>query len=323
MASSKSFVRRPASEGRRRWWIVALGLFLVFDIALVAFALNANSRPTATADRSSVEPASPSTALTPSATPTPSATSTSSVAPVVAVPQRLLAAVNGDVAWRGVVGACSDGSSELEYTADGGATWNVADPAPATGATALVRVVPESSSEANVVTLDAECSPQLVGTFVAGDAWEDYSSNIGSYWYIDPADRAKVHSPGGTVAAPCDSAVAIATRSSSEALVLCANQTLFETTTSGAEWSSAINVPGVVAVAGSEDGYVVAVVAQGECAAASIVALSGETASVPRGCFGEEVTAGQTALAVADDGTMWLWADERIARSDDGGTTWA
>jgi hypothetical protein len=321
MPSSRALVRRTKGEGLpRRWWILALALFLAFDIALVVFALNANRLPTGAGAQS---PSPPSATLTsPSPSPTPSATPTSTVTPTAAVPQRLLAAASADVAWRGAVGSCPGGPSALEYTADGGDNWKAVDPAAATGANTLVRVVPASPFEANVVTLDAECSPQLVGTFVAGDGWEDYSSNLGSFWFVNPADRAAIQSPDGAVAAPCDSVVALATRSTTEALILCANQTLFETTAGGADWSAPVKVPGAVAIDGSADGYVVAVAAQGDCAGTSVVRLINGAPSAPVGCFGGATRPGQLALAAADGGALWLWAGENFARSTDGGTTW-
>jgi hypothetical protein len=296
--------------------MVALALFLVLDIALIVVALNANSAPTVTAGQTPEAPATAPVSTTPPGTPPPT------LAPTVAVPQRLLAAISADVAWRGVAGTCPAGTSELEYTKDGGESWDAVDPARATGANTLVRLVPASSSEARVVTLDDECSPQLVGTFVAGEEWEDYTSNLGAYWYVDPADRANVHTPAGVVAAPCSSVVAMATRSSSEAVVLCADQELFNTRDGGTEWSAATSVPGAVAVDASVDGYIVAVAAQGTCTGTSVVTLIDGAPSSPVGCMGESVPAGQTALAAAVDDTLWLWAGESFAQSTDGGETW-
>ncbi|AWB85664.1 hypothetical protein C3E77_02850 [Mycetocola zhujimingii] len=234
----------------------------------------------------------------------------------------MLAAVTDDVSWRGLTGSCPGNAPELEYTDDGGVTWNSVDPEVRAGFSALVRVVPESASEANVVTLDAECAPQLIGTFVAGDAWEDHSSNLGSYWYLDPMDRATVHAPDGSVPAPCGSAVSIATRSTSEAAVLCEDQAIFSTTDGGANWDTA-TVPGATAVAGAPDGYVVAVVGQGQCTGTSVVTLLGSRVGLPAGCGGEAPAPGETAISMAEGGTLWLWAGAFFARSTDGGLTWS
>jgi photosystem II stability/assembly factor-like uncharacterized protein len=296
--------------------MVALALFLVLDIALVVFALDANRVPSANAGQTPGAPAKPSASPAPSGTPTPT------VAPIAVEPQRLLAAISADVAWRGAIGSCPNGPSELEYTTDGGASWDAVDPRNATGANTLVRLIPSSSSEARVVTLDDDCSPQLVGTFVAGEEWEDYTFNLGAYWYVDPADRTNVHTPAGFVAAPCESVVAMATRSSTEAVVLCADQALFTTTDGGAKWSAAISVPGAVAIDASARGYIVAVAAQGTCTGTSVVTLIDGVPSSPVGCMGEPVLAGQTALAAAVDDTLWLWAGESFAQSTDGGETW-
>jgi hypothetical protein len=316
VASKRASVRRPKGVGLpRRWWIAALTVFLIFDVVLVALAITANSTPTGAGGETPTRPSATSPA------PTASATPAEPVAPTAAVPQRLLEAVDADTAWRGAVETCPDGTPELQHTADGGDSWTAVNPALATGANTVVRVVPASASEANVVTLDAECSPQLVGTFVSGDAWEDFSSNLGLYWYVDPADRATVQSPVGAIAAPCDSVVALATRSSGAA-VLCADQRLFETTADGAAWSVAITVPGAVALDGSGDGYLVAVAGQADCAGTSVVTLTGGVPGAPVGCFGGAAVPGQTAVAVGNDGAIWLWAGANLARSTDGGKTW-
>ncbi|RLP73442.1 hypothetical protein D9V29_01785 [Mycetocola manganoxydans] len=226
------------------------------------------------------------------------------------------------MAWRGVVGVCPDGSSALEYTEDGGASWTSVDPALETSANTLVRIVPNSATEANVVTLNGDCDPQLVGTFVAGEAWEDYSGNLGSYWYVDPTDAGNVQSPSGPQAAPCASVIALATRTESTA-VLCGDQTVFELTSGSAEWSGPLAVPGAVALAGSGDGYIVAVSGQAECEGTSVVVITGGGPSPASGCLSGAVLPGETAVGAASDGTLWLWAGENFVRSTDGGATWS
>jgi photosystem II stability/assembly factor-like uncharacterized protein len=114
----------------------------------------------------------------------------------------------------------------------------------------------------------------------------------------------------------------MATRSTTEAAVLCADQALFETRDGGAEWSTAITVPGAVALDASVDGYVVAVAAQGECDGTSVVTLTGAVPSPPVGCYGTPALAGQTSLAFVENGTLWLWAGDNFAQSTDGGETW-
>lgn len=317
MASNRAPVRRPRGEGLpRRWWIVLLVLFLVFDIILVVLALNSDRAPSSAGRQTPI--AAPSPAPSDSVAPSPSQAATAPIAPVQ---RRLLSAVSADIAWRGDIGVCPDGPSALEYTADGGSTWKTVDPGPETGANTVLRLIPADASQANAVTLNADCSPQLVGTFVAGDAWEDYSSDLGSYWYVDPADRATVHSPVGPLAAPCDSVVALATRSS-EAAVLCADQRIFETTAGGTEWSTAVPITGAVALTGFNEGYVVAVVGQSSCAGTSVIVMAAEGPGEARGCLGEAPPAGEVAVAAAEDGTLWVWSGENFERSTDGGMTW-
>ncbi|PWC07593.1 hypothetical protein [Mycetocola zhujimingii] len=309
----KAFVRRPQREGlSKRWSVIGLSLFVVLDVLLVGAALDAQRGPEVVEQIQAV-PSSP-----PSAEPT----ATAAVSANAVRPQRVLAAASGDVAWRGTIGPCPGGTAALEYTDDGGATWKTVDPAAETGAAAVVRVVPESESAANVVTLDAGCSPQLVGTFVAGDAWADHSPRLGSYWYLDPKNVAAIQSPAGMVAAPCSSAVMIATRSTDEAAVLCADETVFRTTDAGSTWSAAIFVPGAVALSGAPDGYIAAVAGQGECGGTSVLAITDSRPGALAGCAGETSAPGQTVVSVSDDGTFWLWSGDVFARSTDGGLTW-
>jgi hypothetical protein len=124
------------------------------------------------------------------------------------------------------------------------------------------------------------------------------------------------------VDAPCESVVAIATQSSAEAAVLCNDQTIFETVTGGTVWSAAIFISGAVALNSRDGGYAVAVVEQGGCAGISIVTLAESSGGVPVGCTGEVPPPGQTALAVGDGDSIWLWAGSILVKSTNGGTTW-
>lgn len=99
-------------------------------------------------------------------------------------------------------------------------------------------------------------------------------------------------------------------------------KTLFTTTDGGVKWSTAISVPGAVALDASARGSVGAVAAQGTRAGTSVVTLTDGVPSALVGCMGESVPAGQTALAAASDDALWLWAGENFAQSTDGGETW-
>jgi hypothetical protein len=60
------------------------------------------------------------------------------------------------------------------------------------------------------------------------------------------------------------------------------------------------------------------------CAGVALADISerGKPAAVVKACLPTTVKPGRTALAAADDGTIWIWAGDALTRSADGGATW-
>jgi hypothetical protein len=179
-------------------------------------------------------------------------------------------------------------------------------------------------TETSLVTLDvSSCSPQVVDTYVAGEEWANYPERANARWFMNPANRAVVHTPNGVVAAPCASVSAFAARSTTVAALLCADGTFLRTTDSGSTWGAALALPGAVNLAAAGEGYVVVVQGQAECAGLQVL-TGGEAADTPlsiTGCREAAFNPGDVAVS-SGGGTLWLWAGDAVSRSNDGGATW-
>ena len=304
--------------GKRGILIAAVVAFLLVDIGLVAVALN------------SVAPAPESAATTApaaSAAPSPSPTPSPSVAPAPAsvVPARMLEAVDASTAWRATTGACPDALALPELTVDSGATFTATDATGPADIVALQSIVAGSGDVATFVGQSAlDCSPLVARTFVAGANYGVFPEGLDGAWYVDAANRAQIHRPGGLVPAPCASVVSLSARDAANAAVLCDDGTIVTTADAAETWSAPVAAPGAMNLAATADGYLVASVAVLGCDGVQ-VGLLGD-AVVPSGCLPVAVEpsalAGNIALSVADDGTLWVWAGDALGRSGDGGASW-
>ncbi|TFD83908.1 hypothetical protein E3T61_20375 [Cryobacterium lactosi] len=172
------------------------------------------------------------------------------------------------------------------------------------------------------------CVPQFVKSFVAGSDFSDYPDQLIGEWYVDPADRSVIHTPGNAVVAPCTSVVALAPRSDVEdgAAVLCSDAQIFTTEDAAATWSSPVQVPGAVNLAVTTMGYVIATVGLPECAGVQLTYLSVEPLiATPTGCLPVAIPAetmhGNVAISEAT-GSLWVWAGDTVKRSIDQGISW-
>ncbi|KGJ81782.1 hypothetical protein GY21_01535 [Cryobacterium roopkundense] len=313
----------PKDSSRRRVWVyAAVAAFIIFDLALIGFALSTTK---ADADVTPGTVPTSSEASTPSAEPV---ASTSPAAPtastVVAVtPSRMISAVDGTTAWRAVSGECPTASVSPEVSSDSGATWTSTDASGPTDVSAVQSIAAQSGSVVEFVGLDqANCAPLFVKTFVGGDNFRSYPEQLDGQWYVDPADRAVVHSPAGDSAAPCASVLALAPRSGTEAAVLCSSNELYVTADAAATWSAAAVLAGAVNVAASDAGYVAAVAGAADCAGVQVVTLTPELAPTVTGCLpvAGDLPGNVTLSATGD--TLWLWANDTLARSTTAGAAW-
>jgi hypothetical protein len=305
MAKPSRYVPRDSSR-RRGWVYLAIGALALVVLALVVFALS-STRAGATAEAPRPIPTlAGSVSSEPTAAPTPTAPATPAATHVVSVPPtRILAAVDGTTAWRALTGNCPATPASPELTADSGATGKIVS---------LVGLAA------------ADCAPQFVKTFVGGDNFKSYPDKLDGSWYVNPADRAAVHSPAGDAPAPCPSVIALAPRNENSAAVLCANQTVFTTTDGAQTWSPAKAIPGAVNLNATQMGYVIAAVGLPECAGVQLISLSNEASTVtPTGCLlvdaPVQTMPGNVAVSEAS-GTVWLWVGDQLKRSSDRGATW-
>ena len=327
MAANKlSFRKNRNNPARRRWLVGGLAVFLLFDIGLVSLALTATKTVS-----------SAGTVVEPSETASPMDTEPAEVEPTVVepgetettatvTPTRLLAALDSSTAWRASTGACPGASAAPELTTDSGATWESSNASVETDASSILAINVIDETETSLVTLDlANCAPQLVSTFVAGDQWRAYPERAAAEWYVDPATPASVHSPSGDVTAPCAAVTTLAEASDSNVAVVCADASVFTTMDAGKTWSTPASVPGAAAITATASGYEVAVANPVGCVGASLVRVSedGVLDAAAGACLAATVGPGDTAVSAAEDGTLWMWAGDAFARSTDDGASWA
>lgn len=314
---------------RRRVAVIGLLIFLVLDVALVAWASAASNTPRSNSGApAGAYPASATVRPTPSQSPPPKAatatpTPTATPAADATTPSRLLAAVDGNTAWRATTGPCPATPASVELSTDGGATWKKSDASGSAKASALIRLTGQSAKQASAVALaSAGCAPEFIRTYVGGDNWASYAGETSSAWYADPSSNSKVHSPNGQVNAPCTVA-GLAVSGNTDAAVLCANHDVYRTNDSGANWGTPQHVDGGAAIGARDGGYIVAAVGAGQCGGVQTVSLdAGTSPASPLACVGSTQPATGTVAVSGGNGALWLWAGDSVTRSLDGGTTW-
>lgn len=312
----------PRDSSRRRMWIY-LGVlaFVLVDVLLISWALGSRTAGTPATTVGPIPTFTPETSQTP--------TPTAAAATVAIPPTRLLSALDDTTAWRATTGECPAATATPELTTDVGETWQATDATDDVQVTAPLSLAVLSDTLVEMVGLaEADCAPQFVRSFVAGDDYANYPDLLAGQWYVDPVDRGTVHTPEGDVAAPCDSVVNLAARSDddSSAAIVCADTSVLSTTDSGSTWSDPLKHPGIVTLAETDLGYVIATVGLPECEGVQLTALSvNPTTATPTGCLpvdmGAETLQGNVAISEAD-GALWVWAGDAVRRSIDQGTSW-
>jgi hypothetical protein len=239
-------------------------------------------------------------------------------------PVRILSALDATTAWRGTTGPCPTTTAAVERTTDSGESWASFNASIETDASSILTMTVVDRTETSLVTLDAiDCTPQVVDTYVAGEEWANYPERASGRWFINPSNRALVHTPNGDVAAPCASVAALAARSSTAAALLCADGTFLRTTDAGASWGAGIALNGAVNLAPANDGYLVVAQSQASCNGLQVLA-TGEPTEAPlsiAGCREAAFNPGDVAVS-SGGGTLWLWAGDALSRSNDGGAIW-
>lgn len=310
---------RRVRDLRTDWLTVAAVVaFVLFDVALVWFALSSVRSAAAGAVQTREILPTVDAELAPGASAAPTmAPPTAAPALMVAAPTRAFAAIDGDIAYRAAAGECGVAPAQVERTGDGGETWSSTTPAEVT---AVQQILTDGSDDVAIVAVEPDgCSPVLVRSYSQGAEWVQ-TTEVSAHWHLGAG---RVVAPGGAASTPCAAPLQIAPRDEASAAVLCSDTTVAATSDGGATWFSSAALAGATSIARSEDAYRVAVVGMNGCEGAQVVSLTAalETGT-PGECVVTEADLGSTVLATAADGTVWIWAGDALARSSDGGLTW-
>jgi len=326
MAADKHRNRGRRAANRRRLAIVGLVAFAAVDALLIS-AVVAQRAPSTDVSAPAPRPATSSPA-TETDTPEPTPTSTSTPAPDVAgtVPSRLLSVVDETTAWRTEAGSCPSAGATvtLERTTDGGATWTPSTVSTEAALTSVDRLQATDPSTAFVVGAGgSECTSTFSQTFSAGQSYVDYPDRLGAAWYVAASDRATVHSPTGSHAAPCAVVATLAVTDDEQAAVLCDDGTLSTTIDAGTTWASPTGVPGTVSVTAGTDGYLLARLGQEGCESVSVAIYeTGAAEAGPVGCAPGDASVPEDVVLATVGDAVWLWAGEDVLVSTDRGASW-
>jgi hypothetical protein len=309
---------------RRRWALLGLAAFLLVDVLLVVWAVTAVRAPQSEGDPVHTSSSRPTPKASVTSTPTPVVTPTQTAQPNAVPATRVLAALDANTAWRAQTGACPATAASPELTTDGGANWKQSDASGPTGASSILTITVVSNTQADAVALAAQgCSPEFIRTYVSGDNWAAYPTQLAGTWYANPASANSVHSPTGDKTAPCPTVVGLAPQDGTNAAVLCADHSVFRTADAGATWGTAVKVSGAVAIGASGAGYAVAATGDAACAGIAIANLDATTSPGTNvGCFTAASPAPGTVVLAGGGGTLWMWAGDTVARSSNGGASW-
>jgi hypothetical protein len=249
---------------------------------------------------------------------------TPSTRPIESVPvKRLLLAMSSKTAWRATVGDCKT-PGIIERSTNGGASWKRivrSGPAP------IVRL--GAARGEDIFTIGGtgqSCSARYVVYARDGTATASRTS-LGNVWYPTPGDRDEINGQYGVQAIPCKGghAIGLAPLRPSHALVICDDGAAMSTRDSGKTWQPAARIPDTLAISAGTGRYWVATAREG-CDGVTVQSLTEKSGSLVRGrtgcAAGLEVVAGEVAIDVTGDGTIWLWSGSRVIVSSNDGRTW-
>jgi hypothetical protein len=235
--------------------------------------------------------------------------------------ERLLLAISSKTAWRATVGDCNT-PGKIERTTNGGTSWKGVVRA---GSAPIVRLGAEPSGDLFTVGgTGRSCSVRYVA--YAEDGTVTTSAPASTVWFPTPEDRDEINGPGGTKGTPCNGhAIGLASLDSSRALVMCDDGSAMSSGDSGKTWRQVARIPDALAVTAGSGRYWVAAAHEG-CNGVTVQSLTEKGGSLTRGrtrcAAGLEVAAGQVAIDVTGDGTIWLWTRSTVVVSKDDGQTW-
>lgn len=316
--------RRRASSGSSKplgpgLATAGLAVLLVADVVLAVFAL----RPPVRSSEAMAAASTHASALTPA--PSALATTTGTQAYSPAPLTRMVAALDGERAWRATTGTCADGGAQVQVTTDGGRTWS----AGRSPDRAIARIQPLRSGRGFVYAAGRDCSLRELSTTDAARSWSRPTPVKGA-WARLTSDSHVVVTPGAATGRPCgDVDVAdLARQSASEASALCVNGTIVRTLDGGRTWTDIGVVPGALTLASREEHGAAATYVAGptpDCAGIAIAKVAVATGSTPTSvaCLPSTgpAAAGTVSLSVVE-AAGWLAVGDQIWVSGADLTTW-
>ncbi|MFB9957705.1 hypothetical protein [Agromyces bracchium] len=245
--------------------------------------------------------------------------------PAAVAPGRVITALDASFAVRAVSTTCP-APTAVEVSSDAGANWRAI---PADPVSAAQRVDWDGDSYLAVLGSASDgCASTFDLTWTAGDDWDSAPDELTAEWFVDPGDRATVHSPTGAQPAPCRAVLQLAASDDdASAAALCDDATVHATVDGGQTWLAAGPIAGAGAIGAGDAGvFRVAVIDQTGCTGAQLGELSVVDGTAVLGalgaCLAAAVPAGAVAVDTATDGSTWVWAGDVIGRSTDGGLSW-
>lgn len=313
MRGTKSPIMRLRHLSAKAFIIPALVVFLAVDVILIALALGwGRDEPQAAGLASLPQVTVPVEADQDAAEELEPSTSRYADGGSRETVPRLLSVASETVAWRSEGGACHERGS-LELTIDGGETWGAAYPsADGLGRPLWVSGFDQSAVQSAIAS-GTDCKLGGVRTFDSGSSWTQDSGVVTNSVLVHPKDPSAIVWNGEKMEGPCGYVAQVAV-TSGVASAVCRDGSLWMVSNGSTDWSRIEN-EGVVSIDGS-DGRWKAVVETSECGGLGLVGLNGASvqalACVPAGLVGA------VTLNFTGD-NLWLWVDDHVLVSTDGG----
>jgi hypothetical protein len=321
----------PVRRKRRVLPLAVLAFLVAVNACLIALVLRSQSQVTAepvgqltigSALPTQPPATSPAQGESPSVSPTPSLKSTPPTDQKVALPTRLLVATSATTAWRATVGDCQT-PGKVERSGNGGKSWRQAVKATLGQ---IVQLGVESNGNVYAVGgAGTDCSIHYISYSADGEIAAQ-TGNPRGIWTRDPKDPDQVQGPGSARATPCkrQDVLGLASLSTSEALLVCADGLVMVTSNSGESWRRADKLVGTMAVGAGAGRFWVAGTGK-NCDGIAVRSFSLAAGKLSRGgsrCAADlPLTPGQIAIAGSGK-AIWLWAGDKVQMSTDRGRTW-
>lgn len=236
------------------------------------------------------------------------------------VPKRFLSLGADGHIFRGEVGSCTSAPAWSEVSFDDGATWQSTN-ADMHGSVQILAVRIASSDIQELVTLNSECEPVVLRSYIGGISWTELSGASDERWYVEPAHAELVNTPAGEFDASCELAQVSSSPSLDIGAALCQDAQLVVSNDRGATWSESQKVEGAVNVAVTNENVVLAISDMNGCQGIQVSMLDEDLLGSAGECLVTSAPRDEIAIAAFDE-MIIVWEEDQFHRSPDGGRTW-